>query len=204
MSPVREQLLIFLWAIPVGASIMFVYDLFRILRLVFSHKDWVVFVEDVCFFILAGMLTWRYLLENCRGELRAFVFAAEVIGAVLWFVTCGKIVMAVAGKLIRLLRFLFRNLVLRPLTALMRGLVFLCRGFLRLVWHLAKLLGAEKWIAVIKKAKIKVQNAKNHLQEGTRSVYNSYIGLIMPFGKKALNSEQEVESGAQSIIPSDR
>ena len=204
MSPIREQLLIFLWAIPVGAAIMAVYDLFRILRLAFPHRDWMVFLEDVCFFVLAGMITWSYLLENCRGELRAFVFAAELIGAVLWFVSCGKIVLSAAEKIIRLVRFLLRNLVFRPIKLICRGIGFLFRRFWLLLWKTAKLLGAEKVLTISKKYKNKLQNVKNHLQEGTRSVYNSCIGLILPFGRKAPNSEQEVESVAQSIFPSDR
>ena len=204
MSIIHEQMLIFLRAIPVGATIMLLYDLFRILRRTFPHRDAVVFFEDIVFFLLAGMITWQYLLKNCRGELRAFVFAAELIGAVLWFLIVGKWMLAAGEWALRLLCSMVRIFVFCPLRWLYHLLYSMVIGILRMVWALAKILGAEKAICLWKKYKKAIQTAKNHLPEYAHSVYNFSVGLIMPFGRKTLNSEQEVESGAEGIIPSDR
>ena len=183
---------------------MVLYDLFRILRRVFHHRDWLVFCEDVCFFVLAGMLTWQYLLENCRGELRAFVFAAELIGALLWFFLCAEVFTAFGVRLVACIRFLVRLVILRPLSVLLRGVRFLLHGVLRLIWMAVVRLGVQKAIDQTKKLRITFQNAKNHLQDSAFSVYNSFVGLIMPFGRKAEHSEQEAERGAESFFPSDR
>ena len=44
MALAWEQTRIFLWAIAVGAGIMALYDLFRILRLAFAQREWMIFV----------------------------------------------------------------------------------------------------------------------------------------------------------------
>jgi len=204
MSPITEQFLIFLRAIVVGAVIMNVYDMFRILRLAFSHRDWIVFLEDICFFVLTGLITWNYLLISCRGELRAFVIVGELIGAVLWFFTAGKLVMAAAERIIEILRILVTVLLVRPVCAVLRIMLHLFRQMVRLLWWIAKRFGAEKLLFFIQKVKNTFQTAKNHLPERARLVYNFIIGFSMHFTEKPVNSEQEVEHSAESIIPSDR
>ena len=95
-----EQIGIFLRAIAVGAGIMACYDVFRMLRTAFRTADAVVFWEDIVFFAAAGMATWFYLLESCRGELRGFVMVGELLGGVLYFLTLGSLVMKIARPVI--------------------------------------------------------------------------------------------------------
>lgn len=200
MATAWGQILIFFRAIAVGAGGMALYDLFRMLRIAFRQKDWMVFLEDVLFFMTVGLITWFYLLENCDGRLRGFVFVGEGLGAVLYFVTLGRLVMSVARKLIALLQRLMDTLILRPLTALFRVLLRIFGWFGRGFRRLFRWLGLEELSDFLKKCKKAFQIKKIHLPDCRRIVYNLFDkGLL----RKLFNSKQEVEKSAERNVSSD-
>ena len=203
MALIQQQTAIFLWAMVVGALIMALYDLFRILRLSFAGWDWLIFVEDLCFFVLAGLITWYYLLESCEGRIRGFVLVGEGIGALLYYLTIGQLVMAVAKPVIAFLRWtlqmLFRPVrwagkkLLIPLKAVARLSLDrwkrVCMGFRKGIWENRKKVS---------------QIGKRHLQEPGGILYNLFVTSVFA-GKfaGASHHKQGVENGAESIITSD-
>lgn len=205
MALAWEQTRIFLWAIAVGAGIMALYDLFRILRLAFAQREWMIFLEDVCFFAVAGMVTWFYLLESCKGQLRGFVFIGEGIGAVLYFLTLGQLVMAASKSIIALLSRLIHAVIIRPACALIRLVMRILNGMQRAVRAVFKWLGIEKLADFLKKYKKRLQIRKFHLPESGSLLYNLGITGVWPHRAKASsNQKQEVENGAESVFSSDK
>ena len=70
---IREQLLTVLYSIIVGLFLSFVFDFFKLLRQCFKHKKFLIFIEDVIFFIDATFITFMLLMARCNGEVRSFV-----------------------------------------------------------------------------------------------------------------------------------
>ena len=207
-----EQTLIFLRAIAVGAGIMLCYDLFRMLRIAFTVSDAVIFVEDVVFFVAAGLITWFYLLESCRGELRGFVMIGEGLGGIIYFFTIGRAVMGVAKPVIHFLQHLIDRLILSPLRWIWKTAVAVFHWLVKsgkfiLKW-LAKISGAEKlgnFLKCRENSKKIIKNIKIHLQEGHGVLYNLYVALFFwtKRGKlsQAGNQSQEVEMNEQIPNP---
>lgn len=196
-----EQICIFLRAIAVGAGIMVCYDFFRILRTAFRTSDAVVFLEDVVFFVAAGLATWFYLLESCRGELRGFVMVGEVIGGLLYFLTAGRLVMKAAKPVIHFLQRLIDRLIFRPVRRiwkLLKGIYKWLAGLgKRISKRLAVFFGADKLRKLSRNKKNLKKNSKIHLQEGHNLLYNLYVKLFpwlfLKGTSQSGNQTQEVE-----------
>lgn len=204
-----EQTVIFLWAIAVGAGIMLCYDLFRMLRTAFQVSDGAIFAEDVFFFVIAGMITWFYLLESCRGELRGFVMIGEGIGGLIYFLTIGRLVMGIAKPIIHFLQNLIDRLIVRPLQwiwktvkGIFKWLFKLCKTLLN--W-LGDISGIKKIGKVLRNKKKIRENTKIHLQERHSLLYNLYVIFFSwtQHGKPSQvgNQLQEVDENEQIPDP---
>lgn len=110
------QTIAFLQACLLGALLGAVYDVFRILRIAFSPRKVVVFVQDLLFFAICAVLSFLFLLTASDGTVRMFLLIGELIGAVLYHLTLGRLVIRAAGALIAavrsVLRFFYRFMVL--------------------------------------------------------------------------------------------
>ena len=99
------QTLLFLKSILLGACLMLLYDLFRILRLAVKTPAALVLLEDILFF------------SANFGEIRFFALLGEGLGALLYALTLSRLVMACSKAVIRFVRAVFRivfRLFLRP------------------------------------------------------------------------------------------
>lgn len=201
-----EQIGIFLRAIAVGAGIMACYDVFRMLRTAFRTPDGVVFLEDILFFAAAGMATWFYLLESCRGELRGFVMVGEALGGLLYFLTLGSLVMKIARPVIHFIQRVLEAVLFRPARWLWRTAVRVLnrlagglKGAAGWIFHLLRL---DKLWKLLKKREKKQKNSKTHLPEGHKLLYNLYVaGFFRLFSgiKSRLGiSTQEVKQNEQT------
>jgi len=204
-----EQTAIFLWAIMVGAGIMLCYDIFRMLRLAFPAADAVIFIEDVIFFVAAGFITWYYLLESCRGELRGFVMIGEGLGGLIYFLTVGRAVMKVAKPVIHFWQKLIDGVIIRPLRwiwktlgAILGWLVKFCKSVLRRLEEISGIKKLRESLRERKNLKKITKNTKTHLQEGHSVLYNLYVSLFSRTkdGKRSQvgNQLQEVDINEQS------
>lgn len=114
---ITGQLWEFLGSLALGCAIGVLYDVFRILRAAVVHKSFMVFIEDVVFFLLAGFLTFSYFFAVEQGQLRIFVLLGEILGFVLYFFTIGVVVMRMSRLILRFIRGALRFLF-RPFTAI--------------------------------------------------------------------------------------
>lgn len=67
-----------------GAFLMFSYDVLRILRIFIRHKNLVVGIEDILYWIYAGAMTFNLLYGENDGKLRAYAVAGVFAGMVLY------------------------------------------------------------------------------------------------------------------------
>lgn len=106
-----HQTSVFLGACLLGAALVLLYDVFRILRMALPHYKWVVALEDILFWALGGLLTVLFLVASNDGQVRFFIVVGVALGGVLYHFTLSQIVMSLAHWIIRLVT----RLVIRPI-----------------------------------------------------------------------------------------
>lgn len=83
-----------------GMVLAFLYDGIRILRLLFTHKDWMVDLEDLSFWIFTAWLVFRTLFIYNRGALRGYAFLGMFLGVVFYALTLSRFFLFLAGKVV--------------------------------------------------------------------------------------------------------
>mgnify|MGYP005763202703 CR=1 FL=1 len=90
-----EQAYIFFIFIINGFLIGFLFDLFRILRKSFKTSDFVTYIEDICFWILTGLLILYSIFKFNSGEIRFYILIAILIGVIVYMLTLSKFVIEI-------------------------------------------------------------------------------------------------------------
>lgn len=107
------QFSIILYALLAGILTGAMFDLYRIIRGSGVPK-FIIFIEDILFWILAAMIVFAFLLYTNCAFLGAYVYAFMLISLVLYikFVSdiCIKFELTIINMLIRLFRVIFKNL----------------------------------------------------------------------------------------------
>lgn len=76
---------LFLWqSVLVGIGITFVYDLLRIVRRVISHRQWVVSLEDLFFWLCCTVVVFWWMYRVTNGGMRWFAVAGALTGMCLY------------------------------------------------------------------------------------------------------------------------
>lgn len=73
-------ILFFLSSILFGIGLLFLYDIFRSLRVVLHHKVIFVIIEDLSFSIFVALTSFLFLCTYNYGELRGYFFLGIFIG----------------------------------------------------------------------------------------------------------------------------
>ena len=73
-------------------SCRFIYNLFMLFRISLMKNIFAVFVQDIIFFVGAGILTFLFTFETNYGQLRFYIFAGELIGFCLYYFFPSRIV----------------------------------------------------------------------------------------------------------------
>ncbi|MFT9496171.1 spore cortex biosynthesis protein YabQ, partial [Anaerosolibacter sp.] len=81
---VSEQVYVFLATMYGGILIGFIYDLYRILRLIFKPKKMATFIQDLIFWIVISGVAIVVLLFSNSGQLRFYTFLGFAIGSILY------------------------------------------------------------------------------------------------------------------------
>ena len=71
----KMQLIIFGSSCALGVALGFIYDLFRIARMIINPKNIGIFIQDVVYFILSGLITFIFVLCFNSGEARFYILA---------------------------------------------------------------------------------------------------------------------------------
>ena len=100
----KMQLIIFGSSWVLGIALGFMYDLFRIIRMVINPKNIGVFIQDVIYFILSGIITFLFVLCFNNGESRFYILAGEGIGWIAYHVTLGNSIYKASGKFVKIVR----------------------------------------------------------------------------------------------------
>ena len=92
MQEVYNQLFCLGIFIITGISIGLLFDIFRILRKSFHTADWITYIQDVLFWILAGSMMLFSIFTFNHGEIRSYVFIGILIGVVIYMLAISKLI----------------------------------------------------------------------------------------------------------------
>ena len=101
---VTNQAYIFLIFTITGIVIGLLFDFFRVLRRSFKTKDIITYIQDVLFWILAGLILLYTVFTFSNGEIRLYMFIGIFIGCILYMLMCSKYFITINVKFIILIK----------------------------------------------------------------------------------------------------
>ena len=84
--------------IRLGVKLAFIYDIIRIFRFVFSHKNLFVSMEDLFFWIYATVIIFDLQLKQSAGVLRGFSILGMLFGMFFYYKLLGERLVKLAEK----------------------------------------------------------------------------------------------------------
>ena len=95
------QLIIFGYSCVLGAGLGLLYDFFRIIRMMINPRNIAVFIQDIIYFIISGLITFLFVLGFNRGEARFYILAGEGIGWIIYHITLGEVIYKCSGRVVK-------------------------------------------------------------------------------------------------------
>lgn len=92
---IYDEAHLFAVCLSLGALLALVYDGLRILRLLFRHKDWLVDIEDLVYWIFTAWLVFCTLFHYNQGVLRGYAFVGMFFGMLVYLLTISGLLMRV-------------------------------------------------------------------------------------------------------------
>ena len=92
----NNQALLFVIFVINGILIGILFDIFRVLRKSFKTSDIITYIEDIMFWIGAGVLTLYFIFCYNNGEIRFFIFLGIILGISIYILTISKYFMKVS------------------------------------------------------------------------------------------------------------
>lgn len=107
---ISYQLYCFFIFIIIGIISGLIFDIFRILRRTFKTKDFIIYIQDILFWILVGFLMLYGLCVYTNGELRLYLFLGVILGFLIYIVTVSKYILKVNIKIITFIKNIFKTI----------------------------------------------------------------------------------------------
>lgn len=83
-----------------GMMLGFLYDLFRIFRMLVPHKNIFVDLEDLLYWILTAWFVFRTLFQFNEGKLRGYAFLGMFLGVLLYTLTFRRLMLFLVKKML--------------------------------------------------------------------------------------------------------
>lgn len=97
---IYDEAELFFVCLLLGMVLAFIYDFVRILRLFLSHKNWVVDLEDLLFWLFTAWIVFRTLFVYNRGALRGYAFFGMFLGVLLYAFTLSRLLLYLMEKIV--------------------------------------------------------------------------------------------------------
>ena len=88
---IYDQCKIFSVFFILGILIGFIFDFFRALRKTFKTNNIIIYIEDIIFFLIIGIMFFKCVLFFSYGEIRFYIFVAIVFGIIIYILTIGNL-----------------------------------------------------------------------------------------------------------------
>ncbi len=145
----KEETITFFVFIIVGIIIGIIFDFFRAMRKVKKYKEKYIYIQDIIFFLLVGMVLAGVLIYKLEYGLRLYLFFSLFLGVVIYASTISSYIVKVFCKFIKvsnsIIEFVFLPLFLYKLifmtiyTFLSKKTKKYCNKFYNMISYLHKL-----------------------------------------------------------------
>ena len=118
MQGVSEQLSVFLYSFGLGFLLGVLYDLFRMLRIIFPFGRVLTFIQDFLYVIICAFVTFCFALVLNDGRIMFYIFFGEALGWIIYYFSVGVLVMRAVNSAVSGIRRLSRAIaaaIKRPL-----------------------------------------------------------------------------------------
>lgn len=186
--PQSEQLSIFIASLGLGFLLGILYDVLRAIRLSFTSSKIAVVIFDLLYFFLFGLFTFLFILALNKGEIRSYIIAGELIGAIFYYISFGIAAIKFTDRVVKLLKQ-FYSFVLKVISAPIR---LIKRVFFRL---------SEKIRRLFRKTEKNSQKIrKKHLPKLRMYVYNLFGIFLASSSSKRKGSGKNGKETEQKEI----
>ena len=106
-----------------GIVIGLLFDFFRILRKSFKTNDFITYIEDILFWILAGIILLYSIFIFNNGEIRLFMFLAVLLGIIIYILSISSYIIKINVKIINCIKFIIIkiwNIISIPFTYIIK------------------------------------------------------------------------------------
>ncbi|MCT4594051.1 MAG: spore cortex biosynthesis protein YabQ [Anaeromicrobium sp.] len=115
---VSEQTYVFLVTLYGGIIIGFIYDLYRIFRLIFSPKKIATMVEDFIFWILISIIATLVLVFGNEGQIRFYTIGGFFVGALSYNLLLSKIIITFIVRTLVKVKKIIIKIIINPIKKL--------------------------------------------------------------------------------------
>lgn len=112
----KEETITFFIFILLGIIVGIIFDFFRAIRKVKSCKEKYVYLQDILFFLITGVILSIAVINILAEEIRLYLFVSLFLGIVIYISTISIFVMKIFVKIIKISDEIFKFVFL-PLTA---------------------------------------------------------------------------------------
>lgn len=96
-----REMVLFAKAFWYGAFLTLIYDCLRILRSTIPHKDRMIAVEDLLFWIGSSIFLFSHFFQDNFGVLRGYLFLGAVLGSIAWKFSLGNLFVIIMRKAVK-------------------------------------------------------------------------------------------------------
>lgn len=87
-----------------GIVLGILFDIFRIIRKSFKTPDFITYIEDIIFWIVAGSILLFSIFQFNNGEIRNYVIIGLILGSSIYLLTISKYFIKINVKLLNLIK----------------------------------------------------------------------------------------------------
>lgn len=96
-----------------GLLIGLLFDIFRITRRTFKLPNIIIYIEDILFWILTGVIVIGTNVVSTDGQIRLYMILMLMVGSVIYFLIISKYFMKINLKIIDFIKKIIK-IILKP------------------------------------------------------------------------------------------
>ena len=108
---IAEQTQVFIIFVIVGIIISFLFAIFRILRKVYKFSNMLIYMQDILFWLLTGIIILQAIFKFNSGDIRIFLFLGIFVGVFIYISLFSIYVIKIGSFILKLINTLIRKLI---------------------------------------------------------------------------------------------
>ncbi|MBQ8300014.1 MAG: spore cortex biosynthesis protein YabQ [Clostridia bacterium] len=106
---IQNQTYVFLWSVVIGAFLALIFDFFRILRRKGKTKNFIVYIQDIIYWILVTIIIIMSAFITNDGELRGYMFIGYILGSIIYLASISKIILKISNFVLDFIEAKFKS-----------------------------------------------------------------------------------------------